>query len=188
MKILVIAQHIFPMQTPRAHRATELAKELSRLGHEVTVYAVLGKYRYNDFEKEYNLKVKNIPIRFQFKPYSSDGFEKRTFIDKVTGRLFGKLFEFPNIEFLFNLPGLIKKEKKHDLLISIADPHHIHWGCARAKLKYPDNFPKKWIADCGDPFFINTNRNEYHYGYYSKFEKIPLQIIDSYDDDAHLQE
>ncbi|NCC88209.1 MAG: hypothetical protein EOM05_10180 [Clostridia bacterium] len=27
MKILIISQHIFPMQTPRAHRTTELVKE-----------------------------------------------------------------------------------------------------------------------------------------------------------------
>ena len=31
----------------------------------------------------------------------------------------------------------------------------IHWGCARAKDKYPEQFPKKWIADCGDPYYAN---------------------------------
>ena len=49
--ILIISQHIFPKQTPRAHRTTELAIELSRQGYDVTVYAVLGKYNYYDFAK-----------------------------------------------------------------------------------------------------------------------------------------
>ena len=53
MKILIISQHIFPIQTPRAIRTTELVKELTRQGHKVIVYAVLGKYNYSGFEKEF---------------------------------------------------------------------------------------------------------------------------------------
>lgn len=177
MKILVISQHIFPIQTPRANRTTELIKELARLGNEVTVYAVLGKYNYAPFEKEFNIKVKNIPIKFQKKPYTSDGYESRAFIDKTLGRLFGKLLEFPNIEFMYNIPLIIQKEQKADLLISIADPHHIHWGCARAKLISPEKFPKKWIADCGDPFLADI-KNKYHYKYYIKYEKLFCSLCD----------
>ena len=177
MKILVLSQHIFPMQTPRAHRTTELIKELALQGHNVTVYAVLGKYNYTEFEKQTKIKVKTIPIQLQKIPYSSDGNGKRAFIDKVLGKVLGKVLEFPNIEFMFNIPNIIKYETNVDMLISIADPHHIHWGCAKAKLKYPEKFPKLWVADCGDPFMANI-KNKYHYHYYSKYEKLFCTFCD----------
>ena len=170
MKILVITQHIFPMQSPRAIRSTELIKELARRGHSVTVYAVLGNYDYSDFQLKTGIVIKPIPIQWELFPNNSDGGSHRTLIDKVLGRLFRKL-EFPLLEFYFRIAEIIKKEDLNDVLISIADPHHIHWGCARAKLKYPDRFPQKWIADCGDPFMKNGNTKE-HLQFFARYEKM----------------
>lgn len=177
MKVLVISQHIFPIQTPRAHRTTELIKELACKGHDVTVYAVLGKYDYTSFEKEYSIKVKNIPLRFQKHPYNSDGDGKRMFIDKLFGRLFRKTLEFPNIEFMLRTPEILKKEKGFDTLITIADPHQIHWGAAKQRKKNPKDFPKVWIADCGDPFMTNGT-NKKHYKYFTRFEKLFSEYCD----------
>ncbi len=159
--ILIISQHIFPKQTPRAHRTTELAIEFSRQGYDVTLYAVLGKYDYKMFAKQHNIDVKPIKISWQYEPFSSDLNVKRFFIDKALGKLFQKIIEFPNIEFYFKIPRIIKKEKRFDILISIAEPHMIHWGCARAKDRYPKQFPKKWIADCGDPYYGNGNSEKF---------------------------
>jgi hypothetical protein len=164
MKILIISQHVFPIQTPRALRTTELIKEFSRQGHNVVVYSVLGDFDYEPFKQKFNVDIKPIPIKAQINPYNSDGNNPRHFIDKVLGRLLGKVAEFPNIEFAFSIPKIIGQEEKFDLLISIADPHHIHWGVAKAKIQHPDIFPKKWIADCGDPFMENgTTKNHFHF-------------------------
>jgi hypothetical protein len=171
MKVLIISQHIFPIQTPRSNRTTELAKELARLGHEVTVYAVLGNYNYSDFTKKYAITIKNIPLRWQRKTYNSDGVKEKNLLDQIMGKLLGKIFEFPNIEFKYIIPLIFKNETKADLLISIADPHQIHWGCAKAKIKKPSVFPKNWIADCGDPFMAN-NTTKNHFKYFSKNEKL----------------
>ena len=100
MKIVIISQHIFPMQTPRAHRTTELMIELAKRGHDVTVYAVLGKYDYTSFQEETGIKLQSIPIRWQLVPYSSDLKVRRTLLDKVLGKLLNSRFEFPEIEFL----------------------------------------------------------------------------------------
>jgi hypothetical protein len=177
MKILIISQHIFPMQTPRAHRTTELMKEFARQGHEVTVYAVLGKYDYSSFEKETGIKVKPIPIRWMWHPYSSDQDKKRTLVDKVLVRLFQKSFEFPEIEFRYRIPEILKKDHAYDVLISIAAPHHIHWGVAHYKEQNPENFPKKWIADCGDPFMMN-NRVANHQPRFEKQERLFCELAD----------
>ena len=155
------------MQTPRAHRTTELMIELSKRGHEVVTYAVLGEYDYSAFEKETGVKVKPIPMKWQITPYSSDLITKRSFIDKVLGKLLKKNFEFPEIEFKYRMEDVIKSEDDVDLLISIADPHHIHWGVARAKKALGSKFPTKWIADCGDPFMMNNETKDH----LLKFEK-----------------
>ena len=158
--ILIISQHIFPKQTPRAHRATELAIEFSKKGYDVTVYAVLGEYDYSDFMKNNKITVKDIGLKWQHKKYSSDFKIKRALIDKVLGRLFQRFFEFPDIEFYYKIPKLINKEPPFNTLISIANPHSVHWGCAKAKKKFPEKFPKKWIADCGDPYYSNGNSDK----------------------------
>jgi len=170
MKILIISQHLFPMTSPRAHRTTELLVELSKKGHDVTLYAVTGKHDYSIFEKQNKVKIKSIELKFMSHPYNSDMDQKRLFIDKVLGRLFKKI-EFPNIEFLYRIPKILKQDHEYDALITIADPHQIHWGTANFKKKYPHLFPKIWIADCGDPFMMNGYSNE-HLPYFAKYEKL----------------
>lgn len=170
MRILIISQHVFPIKTPRAHRTTELIKEFSKRNYEITVYSVLGSFDYSDFEIKYNVTIKNLPAIFEYYPYSSDGKGKRFLIDKILSKVLGKIFEFPYIEFLFSIPKIFLKEPKFDVIISIAEPHQIHWGCSRAKKLYPDKFPEMWIADTGDPFFDNGN-SKAHFKYFEKFEK-----------------
>lgn len=47
------------MIAPRAFRATEIAKEFSKRGHNVTVPTHKGNNDYSEFERKYNLKVKD---------------------------------------------------------------------------------------------------------------------------------
>lgn len=169
MKILVISQHLFPMQTPRAHRTTELVRELARQGHEVTLYAVLGKHDYSNFEKSFNITIRNIPLKWMVHPYNSDNDNKRTLTDKILGKILKKL-EFPNIEFLFRVPEILKNDHAYDALITIADPHQIHWGAARFRENFSHLFPPVWIADCGDPFMMNGSKSG-HLKLFENFER-----------------
>jgi len=178
MKLLIITQHIFPIQTPRSIRSTELIKELAGRGHDVTVYAVLGNYDYRSFLKEFpKIRLKNISIKWQNSPYSSDESHKRNIVDSVLNRLLGKILEFPNLEFMYRIPQILKQEDKYDGLISISNPHHIHWGCAKAKKKYPERFPGVWVADCGDPFMMN-DRIKDHMKYFAKYERMFCSLCD----------
>ena len=166
------------MQTPRAHRTTELMKEFARQGHEVTVYAVLGKYDYSDFLKQFPLiTLKNISIKWMYHKYNSDGDGKRYFIDKALGKLLGKHYLFPNFEFYYRVQEILKKENEYDAVISIADPHQIHWGVACYRKNNPNQFPKSWIADCGDPFMNNDSTNIYPQKF-AKYEHLFCQQAD----------
>ena len=169
-KILIIARAIYPAQFPRAYRATELATELARQGHEVILYALLGKYDYSLFEKDHNLKVKNIGNMW-FATLNSDGTGRRNFIDKVLSKIFNRLIDFPDIELMFRIPAILRKEANIDFLISVAKPFTIHWGCALAKTISPANFPKVWAADCGDPYMGNRVTKKSPLFYFKYIEK-----------------
>ncbi len=178
MRILILSQHIFPMQTPRAHRTSELMKEFARQGHKVTVYAVLGKYDYTEFLKQFpTITLKNISLKWMYHPYNSDGDGKRYFIDKVFGKLLGKRFLFPNFEFYHRVQEILKQDHDYNAVISIADPHQIHWGVAYYRKNNPNQFPKTWIADCGDPFMNNNTTNIYPQKF-AKYEHLFCQQAD----------
>ena len=51
MKILIISNHAYPAQGPRAFRTTELSEQLVKIGHEVILYTVHGKYDYTQYVK-----------------------------------------------------------------------------------------------------------------------------------------
>ena len=168
MKIVIISQVIFPRQSPRSFRATELAKYFAKQGHEVLLYAVLGGYDYSVFERETGIIIKSLG-RTHFATLNSDGYERNNLFDKILRRVFGKYFEFPNIELMWKTEDIIKQLKNVDLLITIAIPHPIHWGAAKAKRKHPIAFPKVWISDCGDPYMGNSVDNK-HPAYFQKIE------------------
>ena len=48
-KILLVSNGFYPEISPRSYRATELAKEFYRQGHEVTVITKYRDYNYIDF-------------------------------------------------------------------------------------------------------------------------------------------
>jgi hypothetical protein len=91
--ITIISKLILPYQSPRSFRATELAKELARQGHNVVLYAALGKYNYQEFEKRYKLKIRSIG-KTKFLEKNSDGmiirsywiqYLSNTFLDGYSG-------------------------------------------------------------------------------------------------------
>ena len=145
----------YPRTSPRALRATELAKYFAQQGHEVVSYACIGKYDYCDFETKTGVKVRNIPGRL-FSKLESDGTGKYNVLDKVLTKIFANLLEWPDIELAFKMKAILRNENPFDLLISIAVPYPIHWGLAHAKKSLNKLFPKVWISDCGDPYMGNS--------------------------------
>lgn len=150
MKILIISRNTYPLQGPRSFRTQELSEELAKKGHEVILYTVQGKYDYSSYMKEKSITMH--PIHTRHAVSANDGSGKMNIIDRIITKLFKRLLYYPDIEFMFRMKKILRAEQDVDLLITIAQPHSIHWGCGFAKKKLGNQFPKKWIADCGDPF------------------------------------
>ena len=153
MKILIISHRAFPNQGPRAFRTSELAEQLSMVGHDVILYTVHGTCKYDEYERTSGVKMKDI------KPFlpiaANDDINRESLLFRVLFKLLHKAILFPEIELYYKVLAILKKESKVDALITIAVPHTLHMGAARAKKLRPDLFPNTWIADCGDPFYLN---------------------------------
>lgn len=169
MKIVIISQCIYPRVSPRSFRATELAKYFAKNGHDVHLYASLGKYDYTGFEKETGIHAHSLGT-MHFSTLNSDSYRRNNFLDRAAQRVFGRFLEYPDIEFVWKTKKVLEKLTDVDLLITIAIPHPIHWGAAWAKKKMGTKFPKVWISDCGDPFMGNTVGGDKHPAYFQKIE------------------
>ena len=161
MNILIIANHTFPKQGPRAFRTAELSEQLASMGNRVVLYTVHGKYDYTNYEIETGVIMRN--IKTYFATDANDGTHRYNLFDKVMTKYLHRLIVWPQCEFHFCINKIIKDNPNMDLLITIAHPHSIHSGAARAKRRHPDIFPKTWICDCGDPFMLNPFMKAPHY-------------------------
>lgn len=154
MRYVIIASGFFPRMGPRGLRTTELAKELSRQGHDVTVYALLGSYDYQEYSKKTGVKVKQLGIS-KWGKKDSDGKSHANIIRKAIVRFCGKRFWLPDSDLIPMVRRAIGREKGVDCLITIAKPHVIHYAAALSDLSEV----RCWIADCGDPFTLNPFAN-----------------------------
>jgi hypothetical protein len=151
-KILIASVSFYPRISPRSLRATELAKEFSRQGHEVLVLTHMGQYDYTQFCKENNLMVKDFTGSFwQHEKKTNSGNTFHYYLRTLVIYLLKYLFLWPDIKLSFLLAKLLKKESGFDLLISVAVPYPVHWGVVKAIKRNP-SLTRKWVADCGDPF------------------------------------
>ena len=168
MKIVIITKSYFPVQSPRAMRATELAQQFSRMGHDVTVYAVNGVKDSSQYTKETGVNIKLIKTNWLPSEFPQSQFKQ--FLVRLLSFVLGRFTEFPNIEFLFKIPQILKSENNIDLLVTIAFPYPIHWGTAIAKKKLNKKFPKIWVSDCGDPYMGNdVNKPYFYFKYFERF-------------------
>lgn len=165
LKIVIITQGVYPALDPRSHRSTQLAMGLADIGHNVTVYALLGKYDYTELQKGRNLTFKNLGFSC-WGLKDSDNNSKYTILNRGLKKLFGKICLFPDIELVPMIKRALHQEKDIDLLISIAVPYIDHFGVALCK-----NLDAKcWVSDCGDPFTGNPfHKLPFYFKYIEKY-------------------
>ncbi len=187
LKLLLISNAFFPEMSPRSYRATELAKEFSRQGHEVVVITKFRNYSYTDFLRKNPVTIKMwkgdkwSPVKIiQRSPWN--------FITRGVKRILMILFEYPAIEDMFHVKRMLKVENNHDLMISFSVPYPVHWGTAWASSS-KNQIAKRWIADCGDPYMgdvLDSFRKPFYFAFLEKwfcrkadFITIPVQSAKS---------
>lgn len=171
-KILIISRSFYPVNSPRSLRTTELARELARQGHDVTVLTPKSP-EHAAFEKKHNLKIQDLG-QPKWKEIKLSGKGLPLLFKRIVRRGLNLFFDYPNSEYYFKTKNALQKKKKdresYDLLISIATPHPIHWGVASV-WKKKNNLAKTWVADCGDPFMGQENDTFKKFFYFKYVEK-----------------
>lgn len=160
MKILIISAYFTPEIKPRAFRTTELVIELLKRNNEVVLYIPYKNEDYTNLLSEY----KNLTIHYLTNKELALRLPKGKELWKRAFRFlyfkYSQITCYPYIKLTKAIPNVLRNQNNSfDLLISIAAPHAIHWGCANAIEKGYIK-AKKWIADCGDPFM--GDETQYH--------------------------
>lgn len=168
-KILIISQVIYPRLSPRAHRATELAKEFAREGHDVTLCAALGNADYSEFSEKYGIRIHDLKVSSFISVISQKEPRKLSLLQKIISLLLGYILDFPECMLANSVRRYLKHSESFDRIITIAMPHPIHWGMGYAKRHYKHLQNTTWIADCGDPFMGNPYSK--HPFYFKRIEK-----------------
>lgn len=176
IKILIVSAYFYPVNSPRSFRTTELARELARQGHRVRVLTPRKAEIHDAFEKEHGLEIADLGTpRYKLPVVKGSGISRM--IRRAIVRFAKLLFEYPNIEYRGMVRRALKKESGHDLLISIAVPHPIHWGVAASRVK-AKKICKTWVADCGDPYVGQENDTFKVPFYFSWVEKWFMRRVD----------
>lgn len=167
MRILIVCKAFHPDRSPRAFRATELAKEFARQSHEVTVLTHERNHDYRDLVREHPIRVESYgKLRW---PSLRKTRGLGDFPRKVE-RLLYRFFDYPHLEIMGKVRRALRGHEGYDLLVSIAVPYPVHWGVARARsAAHP--IAKVWAADCGDPFVGNTLESFRYPSYMANVER-----------------
>ena len=167
-KILIVTNGFYPELSPRSFRATELAKELVRKGHEVTVCTHFRE-GLEAFAIQHNFSIIDLGKLTWPRPVvKGNGVE--FFVRRIIARFSSLLFEYPSIQLIPLIKKALKNAKGYDALISVAVPYPIHWGIAKIWSK-KNPIAKIWIADCGDPYMGQENdtfKPPFYFGYLEK--------------------
>lgn len=156
MKIVIVTAYYEPIPVPRAFRATELAKEFVRRGHDVTVFNTTSVMREDGqvmVGQSAGVNLVDLDIIRYIQTDSVCGTVKGKLFVKLKTFIREVLFYFTTntwLKILFGLEQKLKFDGKYDLLISIGLPFTVHWAVSRKIDGH--NIAQCYIADYGDPF------------------------------------
>lgn len=169
-KILIVSRAFYPINSPRSFRTTELVKELAKQGHDVTVYIQKNDNEHTIFENEHSVKINDLGKSKLPKINVHTGNKYYKLFKRAINRTLLQLFQYPDIELMFQVKKVLREENDYDLLISIAVPFPIHWGVAWS-INKNHQVAKTWVADCGDPYYFNSHDSFNKLFYFQYVEK-----------------
>jgi len=168
-RILLVSNGFYPEISPRSYRATELAKEFFRQGHEVTVISKFRDHDYSGFLREFPINFK-MWDKYTFPKLPAWNKKPFSFLSRSISRILSMFFEYPAIEDMFKVRKILKSENGYHMMISFAVPHPVHWGVARARTQ-KNRIAGVWCADCGDPYMGDRADSFRKLFYFKYFEK-----------------
>ncbi|MCD7970730.1 MAG: hypothetical protein LUF87_10295 [Alistipes sp.] len=185
MKILIVSYFFEPEVTPRAFRASELAKAFVRRGHEVTV-ALPNKEAFGGYGLAQREEFEG--IRFIFgqggsisgRPPKTSGRIRRM----MPGWMVRTILYFYNHEYFAKFDrglyrALAATEGDYDLLISISYPAAVHRAVMKAFRANPRLKARVKVAEFSDPP-LRGEYNRHYFPAYNLFLKRAGRFFDRF--------
>ncbi|MEZ9628236.1 hypothetical protein AB4304_01885 [Vibrio breoganii] len=173
-KILITTRYFYPKNTPRAHRAFELAKQFARDGKSIVIIT-------RDYSKEHKEITKHYGVEFHYtnKKQVDDCVSPREPKKKPSNirRTLSNILYYllpEGKEFLFSLglykelDNLSKYSDKYILIFSNSFPFSVHIGTFLFldKLLAKDGVS---IAEMSDPYFYNHKPKAFYLKYMERY-------------------
>ena len=156
MKIHILTGHYTPQIHPRAFRASELALEFKRLGHDVTVTVlteIIG-FNYEEYAIQTGISIKNLGL-YKHSLDESLVSKKSTFLTKT--KEFVSEYFFAGRLFLNSkkIADLLEIEEGTELIITLSTPFMDILGVSKYIERLRNRKTFVAIADSGDPFYYS---------------------------------
>lgn len=157
MKIHILTGHFHPQIHPRAFRSHELAAELVRQGHTVTVtnLTTIEGFDYEQYTREYGVRVENMELYKETADNSRSGMSKtgQSFIGHAYRFLLTYLLDGALFIKGRQIADRLKIEADTDLVVALSTPFMCLYGLSLYIRKHKPSFVA--IADSGDPFYYS---------------------------------
>lgn len=163
MKIVIISSFFYPVIQPRSFRATELAKEFARKGHDVSAIPMntVEGFDYEEYGHINNIKIYPLTI---FKQDGTAQAASKAATQDVFTKIFRSLVSYllcgRMIKYMYSIyKSLLKQDclEDADMVIALSTPFCIHWALAKYIKRRGKGFVS--IADSGDPFYYSKQWN-----------------------------
>ncbi len=150
-------------------RTTELVKGFSNLGHHVSLVTKLVSEYHQSMMDDFGFRIIDLG-KIILPKIDLDHIRGLNLLSRGLRRALNIAIAYPEIELMFKTKRILSGLKGFDLLITVAAPHTIHWGAAWARNK-ENRIAKTWVADCGDPFMLNSIDSFKKMFYFEYFER-----------------
>lgn len=182
--ILIVTKYFYPFNTPRAHRAFELAREMSRVGCNVTVLTAAYSDNYEELENKEGIKILVYKSYIRKNDIKIEDSASTISIPKRFVNTFKRvMFTLSNYflpegresVFAFKLYLYLRRfEGQYDLIISNAFPFAVHLGLC-SKIKKLKKEGAVSVAETSDPFYFGHTKKAF---YLKILEK---KVLDKFD-------
>lgn len=157
MKIHILTGHFHPQIHPRAFRSHELAAELVRQGHTVTVtnLTTIEGFDYEQYTREYGVRVENMELYKETADNSRSGMSKtgQSFIGHAYRFLLTYLLDGALFIKGRQIADRLKIEADTDLVVALSTPFMCLYGLSLYIRRHRPSFVA--VADSGDPFYYS---------------------------------
>lgn len=157
MKIHILTGHFHPQVHPRAFRSHELATELARQGHDVTVTSLttIRCFDYEAYARETGVKVRLMGL-YEESPQKSRGRNSAAGVSWA-GRLYRFLLTYlldgATIFQARRISRRLHIDSDTQMVIALSTPFMCQYGLSLYMRRQAHSFVA--VADSGDPFYLS---------------------------------